>query len=107
MMALSLRGDFTDAQKALDIGLVHQIASDSLMQADLDQLVDDLLKGGPRAQKSCKKLFHELNGVPQNALSITAQSIARVRAGDEAREGLDAFASKRSPHWCSSPGKKE
>ncbi|NBT80050.1 MAG: enoyl-CoA hydratase/isomerase family protein, partial [Betaproteobacteria bacterium] len=30
---------------------------------------------------------------------LTAQTIARVRGTDEAREGFDAFLNKRPPKW--------
>ncbi len=29
----------------------------------------------------------------------TARRMARIRAGDEAREGLEAFLAKRKPSW--------
>jgi len=89
------------AVEALQIGLVHQV--DTL--ADLDSLVDaaaeELLAGGPNAQREIKALFAQLEVGPVTAevRELTAQTISRVRATPEAREGIAAFLDKRPPNW--------
>jgi methylglutaconyl-CoA hydratase len=49
----------------------------------------------------CKELVRAVAGRPLDAAVIddTAQRIARVRATDEAREGVAAFLAKRKPGW--------
>jgi len=89
------------AVEALQIGLVHQV--DTL--EDLDTLVDaaaeELLAGGPNAQREIKALFAQLEVGPVTAevRELTAQTISRVRATPEAREGIAAFLDKRPPNW--------
>ena len=51
----------------------------------------------------CKWLLSELRGrdpALDATIDVTARSIASVRAGDEAREGIDAFFSRRKPSWA-------
>ena len=66
--------------------------------------VEALLGGGPAAQREIKQLYAQLvvGPVTEPVRELTAQTIARVRGTDEAREGFDAFLNKRPPHWTSS-----
>jgi len=89
-----------DAVEALRLGLVTEVA-----QADLDtpveRYLEHLLAGGPQAQAESKKLIRRVGRGPINAAMIgdTAERIARVRTGAEAREGIAAFFEKRKPSW--------
>jgi methylglutaconyl-CoA hydratase len=68
----------------------------------LGGLVDALRSAGPQAQAHCKRLLASLRGhdpLDPLVLEQTARSIAEVRAGDEAREGIAAFFAKRKPNW--------
>jgi len=71
-------------------------------EAVLGGLLDALRSAGPLAQAHCKRLLASLRGHdafdPQVA-EQTARSIAEVRAGAEAREGIAAFFAKRKPSW--------
>jgi len=60
-----------------------------------------LLGNGPAALQAIKSLFAGLAGRPIDASStaLTAQTIARIRSTEEAREGFAAFFDKRSPAW--------
>jgi methylglutaconyl-CoA hydratase len=71
------------------------------VDAAVDQVVTELLAGGPDAQREIKQLFAQLEVGPITAevRELTAQTIARVRGTDEAREGFAAFLGKRPAHW--------
>ena len=90
------------ASEAYRIGLVHEIVPD---EAGLDEavgeVVDALLKNGPRAQGECKALIRVVAGQPIDDATIeeTALRITRVRASAEGKEGLTAFLEKRKPSW--------
>jgi methylglutaconyl-CoA hydratase len=90
------------ASEAYRIGLVHEIVPD---EAGLDdavgELIDTLLKNGPRAMAQAKLLIRAVVNRPIDAALIedTAQRITRQRASDEGREGLGAFLEKRKPNW--------
>jgi len=89
------------APEALAIGLVQQVVPAEALDAAVDAVVQDLLAGGPEAQREIKRLFAQLEVGPITAevRELTAQTIARVRGTEEAREGFAAFLAKRPPQW--------
>jgi len=93
------------AAEALAIGLVQQVVAHDEALAALDAAVDavvaDLLAGGPHAHSEIKQLFAQLEVGPitPEVRELTAQTIARVRGTDEAREGFAAFLGKRPARW--------
>ncbi|MQY51345.1 enoyl-CoA hydratase/isomerase family protein [Rhodocyclus tenuis] len=90
------------AAEAYRIGLVHEIVP-GIEQLDdaIAELVDTLLKNGPRAQAECKALIRVVAGQPIDDATIeeTVRRITYVRASPEGREGLAAFLDKRRPDW--------
>jgi methylglutaconyl-CoA hydratase len=87
-----LTGERFDAETALRIGLVHELASD--LDAAVDRVVAELLSAGPQAARWAKRLVRER---PDG--SETARWIAERRTSDEGQEGLRAFLEKRKPSW--------
>jgi len=87
--------------EALAIGLVQQVVAPDQLDAAVDAVLAELLAGGPQAQREIKRLFARLEVGPITAevRELTAQTIARVRGTDEAREGFAAFLDKRPPNW--------
>jgi methylglutaconyl-CoA hydratase len=85
-------GERFDAETALRIGLVHEVADD--LDAALDRVVAELLSAGPNATRAAK----ELARAPLSAQE-TAERIAAHRTSDEGQEGLRAFLDKRRPSW--------
>ena len=93
------------AAEALAIGLVQQVVPPAELDAAVDKTVADLLAGGPNAQREIKALFAQLpvGPITPEVRELTAQTIARVRGSDEAREGFAAFLAKRPPSWIPKP----
>ena len=89
------------AEEAQAIGLVHQVTSLDQLDAAIDATLQELLAGGPNAQREIKALFARLEVGPVTAevRELTAQTISRVRGTDEAREGFAAFMEKRPASW--------
>jgi methylglutaconyl-CoA hydratase len=97
-----LSGERFDANEALRIGLIHEAVDADALDARLEQLLEALRSAGPQAQSHCKRLLASLRGhdaFDPLVLEQTARSIAEVRAGEEAREGIAAFFAKRKPSW--------
>jgi len=96
-------GEAMDAVAAERIGLVHETVDDASLPEATARLVSALLAGGPSAEAEIKRLIRHVTGrtegVDEAMLADTARWIARVRAGDEAREGLTAFLERRKPGW--------
>jgi methylglutaconyl-CoA hydratase len=93
-----------DAAEALAIGLVQRVVGADGLDAAVDSVVAELLAGGPRAQREIKQLFAQLEAGPitEEVCELTAQTISRVRATAEAREGFAAFLDKRKASWIPS-----
>jgi len=87
-----LTGERFDAETALRIGLVHELAAD--LDPAVDRVVGELLASGPLAVREAKRLLRERPTGEQ-----TAQIAARLRAGDEGQEGLRAFLERRGAGW--------
>jgi len=87
-----LTGERFDAETALRIGLVHELAED--LDASIERVVGELLTSGPHAVRAAKQLFRD-----RPAGEETAQIAAGLRSGEEGQEGLRAFLEKRTPGW--------
>ena len=85
-------GERFDAETALRIGLVHEVAAD--LDAAVERVLGELLSAGPHAARWAKRLVRERPDGPE-----TARWIAERRTSDEGQEGLRAFLEKRPPNW--------
>jgi methylglutaconyl-CoA hydratase len=96
-----LSAESFSAAEARRIGLVHEVASPNDFPAVVEAAVAEILRGGPQALRSAKDLiaFVSANQKAPNLPADTAQRIARVRAGEEARQGMKAFLEKKRPPW--------
>jgi enoyl-CoA hydratase/carnithine racemase len=90
---LFVTGERFDADTALRIGLVDEVAED--LDAAVDRQLAAILRSGPQATRAAKRLTRERPVEPQEL----AQLAARLRAGDEGQEGLRAFLEKRPASW--------
>lgn len=96
-----LTGERFGADRAKELGLVHEVADKADVLPMAKTMAQLLLQNGPRAMGEVKNLVryvigHELN---EALMAQTAGHIARVRASHEGREGLSAFLEKRKPNW--------
>ena len=81
---------------ALSIGLVSEVSEDAGERAE--QIVRDILAGGPIAVREAKKLVRERpTGVD------TAHIAAARRTSEEGQDGLRAFLDRRAPGWLDEP----
>lgn len=96
---LALTASRIPASEALALGLVQEVVEG--IDAALERWIDELLLNGPGALGEIKTLFAQLEVGPITPAvrELTAQTIARVRMGDEAREGFAAFLAKRPAAW--------
>ena len=90
-----------DAQRAREIGLVHEAVAPEELDAKVQEIVASLLQGGPLSQTAAKSLIRAVKNQPINDVLVeeTAHRIAHLRATPEAQEGIAAFLDKRQPNW--------
>ncbi|MBD3337191.1 MAG: hypothetical protein GF355_16890 [Candidatus Eisenbacteria bacterium] len=88
------------APRALEIGLVNRIVPEDRLEETVGETIQQLLQCGPHAQAACKELIRRVPGMDAAAVkTYTAETIADLRAGEEGREGVQAFLEKRRPAW--------
>jgi methylglutaconyl-CoA hydratase len=99
--ALFPTGERFGAERARQIGLVHEVLADEgALDARVDALVDELLSAGPTATRAAKALVRDLRTLTaSDARAHTVQHIAEQRTSAEGQEGLSAFLDKRPPSW--------
>lgn len=99
--ALFPTGQRFDAERAREIGLVHEVLADeAALDARLAALLDELRTAGPTALRAAKALVRELRTLdPDEARRHTVRHIAQQRTSPEGQEGLSAFLEKRPPSW--------
>ncbi len=98
--AAFLRGNRFGAAEAARLGLINTALPRDQLDAEVAQVVDDLLRGGPGAIAATKQV---LGRVPQmsydDASAWTAELSAGLFRSDEGREGMAAYLGKRDAVW--------
>lgn len=91
-----------DADTALQVGLLHQVVDAELLDAAVQRQTELLLKAGPIAASSAKKLVRRVaaGGDGEAIDAANADLIARLRVSPEGQEGIGAFLEKRLPAWA-------
>ena len=90
-----------DARRAAELGLAHEAVASDALDAKVKEVVDALLLGGPKSQSAAKELIRAVANRPLSDAVVedSARRIASLRVTPEAREGLNAFLSKRPAAW--------
>jgi methylglutaconyl-CoA hydratase len=99
--ALFPTGERFDAERARQIGLVHEVLLDEAgVDERIVQILDGIRAAGPTAVRAAKAIIHDQRGLDgAERRSLTVQAIARQRTSAEGQEGLAAFLEKRPPSW--------
>lgn len=91
------------SQRACEIGLVQQVVGIGQLDEAVEDIVGQLLGGGPQAVVHGKQLVFGVAGHSVEAQKDidekTARLIADLRVSDEGQEGVAAFLGKRKPGW--------
>lgn len=90
-----------DASEARRIGLLHDVVAADTLDEVVDRQIEALLKAGPVASASAKRLVRDVAAqTDRGAMDVAnAALIAKLRVSPEGQEGLAAFLDKRPPAW--------
>ena len=95
MRELFITGESFGIEQAYNFGFLYSL------EADVDSLVENIIKGAPLAQSFVKKLLSE--EVDKDYIyerdSQLAELITQIKEGSEGQEGISAFMQKRLPSW--------
>lgn len=86
------------AQRALDIGLVHELGEDiEELEMMLEGLLETISQNDPQAIRHSKNLVTDLQDaeISEAICKETADRLAIIRGSDEAKRRLEAFLNKR------------
>ncbi|MEZ6929721.1 enoyl-CoA hydratase-related protein [Aeromonas sp. S16(2024)] len=89
-----------DAITACRLNVAHRLCAPEQLLSEGRALGMRLCRNGPEAMKETKRLLAAIEHQPGHQHEeITVETIARVRVGLEAQEGMQAFFDKRPPSW--------
>ena len=98
-LELALTGDYVDAQRAYDLGLVNQVVEPDEVLEGAIAMAERVARNGPLGLQATKELIR---------LAVTDVAAARekqnewqpkVFGSEDAKEGATAFIEKRDPVW--------
>ncbi len=99
-MEMLLTGEFIDAQRALEYGLVNKVVPSEHLNQAVDDLVGNIIRHPPRVVALGKNMFYrQVNQDLSAAYAHATTVIAENMMLDETQEGIDAFIEKHPPNW--------
>lgn len=99
-MELALTGDFFDARRGHELGLVNRITEQGTALATALEIAATIDANGPLAVRASKRVITESREwTTGERFSRQRQIIDPVFASEDAIEGATAFAEKRAPAW--------
>lgn len=99
-MEAFLRGNRFPASRAVELGLINRAVPASALDAAVEEVLDDLRKGGPNALGLAKRLVYDVPAMEQKeAFAYTSRLSGELFRGEEAAEGMKAFLQKRPAAW--------
>jgi 2-(1,2-epoxy-1,2-dihydrophenyl)acetyl-CoA isomerase len=99
-LELAITGDVIDAERALEIGLVHRVVAANSLRGAVDELAKQLAELPTRAIAETRRLF--LNGQDGSmAEALDREALAQGEMGrtHDHLEGVAAFLEKREPKF--------
>ena len=102
-MEMLLTGEFMTADEARARGLLNRVAAPDALDAEVEKLVQTLLRKPKEAIAMGKALFYQQRetGI-EAAYQLAGQSMACNMIHPVAQEGVQAFIDKRKPQWPTS-----
>ena len=99
-LELILTADRLGAEEAHRFGMVNAVVEPDAVLARAREIADRICRNAPLAVRESLAIARDaLRLDDAEAWERSAAAMARVRASDDAREGVQAFVDKRSPRW--------
>ncbi len=100
---LFLLGRYIDARTALSWGLVNRVAAEADLETVTHELAGELAGNAPLAQLGNKRVITALLSAEGELREDVERELIELRrasfASQDMREGMRAFAQKRTPQW--------
>ena len=99
-MEMLLTGDFIDAKKAKEIGLINNNVSKKNLIMEVNKLAEKIASKSTMTVSIGKKAFYEQAEMDLSAAyNYTSQTMTDNLLKYDAKEGIEAFIKKRPPEW--------
>jgi enoyl-CoA hydratase/carnithine racemase len=99
-LEMLLTGLPTDAQKALQIGLVNNVVAAGELQSAAEKVALAISANGPVAVQMAKEAALRGFEMPlEKGLELERDLLTLVQSTEDAKEGVRAFIEKRKPNW--------
>jgi len=101
---LILTGRHFDASRALELGVINSVTTRGECLAAARDLAKEILANSPSAVRASKQALNKLEAIEslQAALEANGPIFGQLMRSRDFKEGVTAFAEKRSPHWTNS-----
>ncbi len=103
-LELLLTGDFIDAARARELGLVNRVVPEPGLAAATRALAAQLAgKSGHALAVGKQAFYRQLELGVSEAYALGGETMACNMMDRDAAEGIDAFVGKREPNWDQTP----
>ncbi len=93
-------GQFINANKALDWGLVNRVVPETELDANITELTDSICAKSRVPVQVGKEMFYQQLGMELgDAYDFAGEKMACNMMSDDAVEGIDSFLERRKPTW--------
>lgn len=94
---LTMTAEYIDADLAQQWGLVHKIASEDALDAEVEKVIARLRRTSPEGRRAYKQVINR--AIPHMSMEAVLRPVMTANG----REGLKAFVEKRTPEWRRAP----
>ena len=99
-MEMLLTGDFIDAEKAKEIGLINNTVPKEELTTEVSKLAEKIASKSSMTVSIGKKAFYVQAEMDlSKAYKYTSKTMRKNLLKYDAKEGINAFIEKRSPEW--------
>ena len=99
-MEMLLTGDFIDASKAKEIGLINNLVQKEELTLEVTKLAEKIASKSSMTVSTGKQAFYAQAEMDlSEAYKYTSKTMTDNMLTLDAKEGINAFIEKRSPDW--------
>ena len=99
-MEMLLTGDFIDANKAKNIGLINNYFSEDSLVDEIRQMANKIANKSSQTVKIGKKAFYnQAQMKTDDAYKYASEIMIESMMNQDSEEGISAFLEKREPDW--------
>ena len=99
-MEMLLTGDFIDANKAKNIGLINNYFSEDSLVDEIRQMANKIANKSSQTVKIGKKAFYnQVQMKTDDAYKYASEVMIENMMNQDSDEGISAFLEKREPNW--------